>query len=194
MNNKTNEEKPRKEITLRQAVQVMRKELVANRAETTAMRAEVAVMRTEIAAIHKVLEESKLVWVSIAESQRIIAQEFNKAVFMLDTAAKNLATFLHELDALTEIPDPLKNQPRRVGAYPENRCTYIHINEKDSSGTGRCCLIANHKGDHLYKCASKTCPGYPWVPTVGNRHPINTCGQVLDELRKAQVDDCEETR
>lgn len=38
----------------------------------------------------------------------------------------------------------------------------------------QCCLEMDHSGVHLYKCASKHCPGYTF-PAFEMAHPKETC-------------------
>lgn len=38
----------------------------------------------------------------------------------------------------------------------------------------RCCLHIEHEGPHRFKCASKRCPGFPWLAS-NTPHPVPPC-------------------
>lgn len=223
------ENKAAKELSARDIVRIVRKEIIANRNETTALRAEIAVMRTELSGIHKVMEENKLFIQSMALSLKAVREVVVGAGEGLDSffvdmteAAKELIPAMAEIvhserqspvateniDAEFGDEETIDDEPRHVGDIDENewvdeetpieeqpdRCSHINIDEKDSSKTQRCCLTEGHGGDHLYRCASVNCPGYPWVASKSSPHPANTCGQIIDGLRKAKVDDLQGNR
>ena len=86
------------DLSYRQITKIIRKEIVANRNETTAMRSEVAVLRTEIAAIHKVLEETKYLWSSIAESLKGMHDEIKKSNVVLKEDYENYQNVMRSFE------------------------------------------------------------------------------------------------
>jgi hypothetical protein len=222
------EKTERKELSPRDIVRIVRKEIIANRNETSALRAELAVMRTELSGMHKVMEEDKLfiqsialslkairevitdeelknALLSIAKSQDMIANEtvfgrakFNKVMSALDKTNDDIASKLAELGLLStpdeNIDTEFADEPTPTEPNDDDRCMYFHIDKKNSANTARCCLKNGHRGDHLYKCASRDCPGYPWAHSISCPHPLNTCGFIAEELSKTKVDDPNKSR
>lgn len=74
------ENKEEKDLSPRDIVRIVRKEIIANRNETTALRAEIAVMRTELSGMHKVMEENKLFIQSIALSLKTIREVIERCL------------------------------------------------------------------------------------------------------------------
>ncbi len=184
------------ELTTRDVVRIVRKEIIANRNETTALRAEIAVMRTELSGIHKVMQENKLFIQSIALSMKAIRETMVGAgesleIFFTDVkdAVKELIPAIEETrygPVGKEETEDETSDDNDDGEYddvtptepeePERceRCSFT-IEETNSSKLHRCCLEKGHTGDHSYKCESPLCPGYPWFDTSKNPHPMTTC-------------------
>lgn len=201
----------KRELTTRDVVRIVRKEIIANRNETTALRAEIAVMRTELSGIHKVMEENKLFIHSMALSLKAVREVVVRAGEGLDSffvdmreAAKELVPAMAEMrqgPVATKNTYPEFDEEEVMDDEPENestnddddgieetyttkespKCTAYHVTNENREV--ECCLVKGHKGDHLFKCGSKTCPGYSWAATKDMPHPMTTCGETSDDKK-----------
>lgn len=84
----------------------------------------------------------------------------------------------HITKVLRSIPFEEQWEEREPSAESEEKPDDENEEHSGSCPTDRngcpCCLERGHAGDHMYKCASKECPGYAW-PASENPHPGNTC-------------------
>jgi hypothetical protein len=194
-----------KEPTLRQIVRIYQKETLSNRHETYALRSEIAVMRTEIAGIHKLLTESNMQFVSIAQSLRGVNAELRIANMSLQKTMLSIKEVAIDLSEKFEQASDIETEGDDLASYasvPINigdiidigdidektervkRCSYAQ--KGDNGNETQCCLKQGHKGDHMFKCNSPNCPGYPF--SHESSHPINTCPTIPAPVADSPAD------
>jgi hypothetical protein len=58
--------------------------------------------------------------------------------------------------------------------FPNEMTEYTVHCDYYGGGHTRCCLAPGHAGPHMFKCASKNCPGFAWLAS-NTAHPVPPC-------------------